>query len=1224
MKTLIHILHLEDDPTDTKRIQDCLVEGGLSCRISSVLTRTEFESILDNGKPDIILAAYRPDALDGMAALRLAQEKLAEVPFIFVSNTMGEEVIDALTQGATDYVLKQNLSRLVPAVQRALEKARARRQRREAYEALQQSNDRLRKIIDTAPLAIFDMDLDGNVDSVWNPAAEKMFGWRAPEVLGKPLPTVSADQLEETQQIRKRIHNGNIIQDLIVTRHKRDGMPINYRVFAAPLYDTKGRVSGDVTVLLDVTDSVHNRMINAARLHLLQFAANHSLEELLEETINETEKVTDSQIGFYHFVDDDQHSLTLQAWSTRTKAQFCKSNDKTLHYPIADAGVWVDCIRQGKPVIHNDYLSLPHRKGMPEGQVDIHREMVVPVMRGGRIKAVLGVGNKPTDYTEKDVEAISLMADLAWEITERKQVEERVSLMGFALNAIHEIVLLADEDGRFQYVNELASKYFGYSREALLNMGHQDIKPDHTPSGWRRHWEDLKKNRSLTFEKLVETKEGRHVPMEINAYYFEFQGTCYNLGLLRDISERKQAEQDRASNLRYFESMDKINRAIQRAEDQTKMLREVLDVVLAIFDCDRVFLLHPCDPDAPKWTIPMESCKPEYPGAEQLNIEVPMTPHTAENFRAVLAAKGPVTVGPGLSQQLPETIVEQFGVKSLMAMAIYPKTGSPWQFGIQQCASACVWTPEEIRQFENIGRRLEDALTNMLTQRDLRENEAFLDRIVEHIPNMIFVKDAKTLNFLRFNRAGEQLLGKKREELLGKNEYDFFPKAKAEIFLAKDRKVLDSKKRVDIPEETIGNKNGENLILHTQKIPILDENGTPQYLLGISEDITERKNLEAMLRQVQKMEAIGQLAGGIAHDFNNILSAITGFTELSLSTVESESQPFKYMARVLEACKRAKDLVNQILMFSRETVQELKPIQISLPVKEALRLVRASVPATIEIRSEILSKASAQADPTQIHQIIMNLCTNAMHAMRDKGGYLDIRLVDLTIEDNGKHKGYPDAKPGDYILLSVSDQGKGIEEHHIHRIFDPFYTTKEKGEGTGMGLSVVHGIVKSYGGLTYVHSKVGKGSRFDILLPALEILVADETLAQEEVPRGNESILLVDDESMLVEITTATLKSLGYRVIARTSPLEGLEAFKQNPARFDLVLTDMTMPKMTGIDLAEKIVQIRPEIPIILCTGFSANISPDSVSRIGIRCIINKPLLRRDVALEIRKALDEP
>ncbi len=404
--------------------------------------------------------------------------------------------------------------------------------------------------------------------------------------------------------------------------------------------------------------------------------------------------------------------------------------------------------------------------------------------------------------------------------------------------------------------------------------------------------------------------------------------------------------------------------------------------------------------------------------------------------------------------------------------------------------------------------------------------------------------------------------------------------------------------------------------------PLLDAEGKVIAAIEMVEDITERKQLEDKLRQIQKVEAIGQLAGGIAHDFNNILSAIIGYTELSQSSLEPESPVFDYLGQVLEAGQRAKELIDQILMFSRETAQELRPIRVSLPVEEALNLIRASVPSFVEIRSKILSEASALADPTQVHQIVMNLCTNAAHAMREKGGLLRVELTDITIDSEELHKHYPDAHTGQFIRLTVSDQGHGIDAQYIHRIFDPFFTTKKMGEGTGMGLSVVHGIVKSYGGFIYAHSREEQGSTFEILIPAQECSQTYVTELDTPIPTGSESVLFVDDETMIVDIVDKILKSLGYRVVAKTDAIEALEAFKNNPDNFDLVVTDMAMPKMSGLDLAEEIQKIKPGFPIVLCTGFDVKMNAAKIAEHGLSDIIYKPILRLNMATVVRNTLD--
>jgi PAS domain S-box-containing protein len=391
--------------------------------------------------------------------------------------------------------------------------------------------------------------------------------------------------------------------------------------------------------------------------------------------------------------------------------------------------------------------------------------------------------------------------------------------------------------------------------------------------------------------------------------------------------------------------------------------------------------------------------------------------------------------------------------------------------------------------------------------------------------------------------------------------------------------------------------------------------------LTILRDITESKAIEAQLWQARKMGSIGTLAGGIAHDFNNILSGIMGYTELALDSVERESQLYNNLQEVFRAGNRARDLVKQILTFSRQTGQDRKPIQVRHIVNEALKFLRASLPSSTEVRRNIQSDALVLADPTQIHQVLMNLCTNADHAMREKGGVLEVKLEEVELDADFTAL-QPDMKPGAYLNLTVSDTGNGMPPDVLERIFDPFFTTKETGEGTGMGLSVVHGIIGSYGGAITAYSEPGQGSTFKVYLPIIETRKEAHIGPEESIPTGSERILFVDDESVLVNMGKQIFESLGYDVATRTSSIEALELFKNQPDRFDLVITDMTMPNMTGEDLAQELMRIKPNIPIILCTGFSAKIDDQKASAVGIRALVMKPIVKREIATTVRKVLD--
>jgi PAS domain S-box-containing protein len=383
----------------------------------------------------------------------------------------------------------------------------------------------------------------------------------------------------------------------------------------------------------------------------------------------------------------------------------------------------------------------------------------------------------------------------------------------------------------------------------------------------------------------------------------------------------------------------------------------------------------------------------------------------------------------------------------------------------------------------------------------------------------------------------------------------------------------------------------------------------------------ERERLREQLFQAQKMEAIGTLAGGIAHDFNNLLGTILGYSEMALEDVPRDSAVHWNLQEILSAGKRARDLVRQILTFSRRTEHERQPIQLHLIISEALRFLRPSLPATIEIHQHYDTTASTiLADPTQMHQVLMNLCTNAAYAMCETGGVLEVRLeaVEVTADFATAH---PPLSPGPYARLTVQDTGHGMESDILEHIFEPFFTTKPVGEGTGLGLPVVHGIVANHGGAVTVTSVPRQGTTFHIYLPRFDN-TSGENIPEIETIRGNERILFVDDEAALARWGEQTLERLGYDVVACTSSVEALNRFRAAPQGFDLLITDRTMPGMTGEVLAREVKRIRPDLPIILCTSFSTTMTREEAETMGIQAYLVKPIMRQDLALAIRQVLD--
>jgi signal transduction histidine kinase/CheY-like chemotaxis protein len=382
---------------------------------------------------------------------------------------------------------------------------------------------------------------------------------------------------------------------------------------------------------------------------------------------------------------------------------------------------------------------------------------------------------------------------------------------------------------------------------------------------------------------------------------------------------------------------------------------------------------------------------------------------------------------------------------------------------------------------------------------------------------------------------------------------------------------------------------------------------------------------ERQLQQVMKLQAIGTLAGGIAHDFNNILFPIVGYTELTMDDIPEDSQARQNLEEILKATNRAKELVQQILTFSRQGGQERKPLQVQFLIKEALKLLRATIPSTIDIEYNVDEECGhIMGDPTQIHQVVMNLCTNAYHAMQETGGTLEVALkeVDISYEKSVERVGM---KVGRHLELMVKDTGHGMGAEVLERIFEPYYTTKELGKGTGLGLSVIHGIIKNHGGDISVSSQLDKGTTFTVYLPVIDdVDIEIEPVQKIIATQGNEHILLVDDEKQIIDIEQQILERLGYTVTPKTDSQEALKEFAALPEKFDLVITDMTMPKITGDQLARKLMDIKPEIPVILCTGYNETINEEKALAMGIDKFIMKPIVKDDLARIIRTVLDTP
>ncbi|MBF0497181.1 MAG: PAS domain S-box protein [Deltaproteobacteria bacterium] len=573
-----------------------------------------------------------------------------------------------------------------------------------------------------------------------------------------------------------------------------------------------------------------------------------------------------------------------------------------------------------------------------------------------------------------------------------------------------------------------------------------------------------------------------------------------------------------------------------------------------------------------------------------------------------------------------DAALQEMAAESYVGTALWSSEGRP--IGLIAVIGRYVLDNPQLAEsiLKLVAVRAAGELERQQTEAALKESEERFRIIFDEAPDGFLVADRQSQRFIMANRMICAMLGYNWAELKQLGVFDIHPAADliriVDLFEKQVRGEIDLIQ--DIP---VKRKDGSVFYADILSSPI-NISGV-ESLLGMFRDCTERVNageekarLEALLRQAQKMEAIGTLAGGIAHDFNNILGTIFGYTQLAIDDAKSGLANLEFLGEIFKSAKRARDLVQQILVLSRQSRHEKKPVDVSVIIEEGIKFLRASLPSNVVIRKEMsVGEAVILGDSTQIHQVLINLGTNAAHAMAEKGGNLDIGLTDFHLDADSATR-YVDLKPGPYLKLTVQDSGHGIAPSVIDRIFDPFFTTKDIGKGTGMGLSIVHGIVKHHGGSVNAYSEPGKGSIFSVLLPKfIGVKAAEITEVTTEIPRGSERVLLVDDEPGLIATHENILVRLGYRVTSSTSSLEALEMFKASPQDYDLVITDMTMPYMTGDNLAREIMSLRPEIPVILCTGYSETFNEEKIHETGIKGFLMKPIEVLRLAKLIRQLL---
>ncbi len=764
--------------------------------------------------------------------------------------------------------------------------------------------------------------------------------------------------------------------------------------------------------------------------------------------------------------------------------------------------------------------------------------------------------------------------ELEAEGEKRRQTEKSLQESNDNFRAVVELAhdgVVVIQDNEYKYVNEAWIRTCGYSMDELRGKTIEDLVVPEDKRKILGHYQTRIEGdyAPSMYETQIMSKDGTIKDLELSASIINWEGRPADMAVLRDTTVRRQADE-----------------TLRESEEKYKTLIEMCPDPIMIFQDHQVKLINSA------FTKLFGYSKDEI---SQINDYALVQEQDRE---ATINRVGSRVLGKDVSKYYSQNLVAKNG--DIIPCEI---SASVINYDKRPAGMILVRDITERKQAEEA----------------LRISNRKFSSIFTASPNAIIISSLNERRILDVNDKCIQLSGYSREELVGQSldKVNLWGDQEQQN---KFKTLLKEKGEILNFEMTFAKKSGE---LGTGIVSgVLFTLGGEPCVLAILNDITAFRHLEAQLRQAQKIESLGTLAGGIAHEFNNIIGIIIGNTELAISDVSDEHGAYRNLEEIQTASLRAREVVRQLLAFSRKTRETFRPLSLSPLVKDTLKLIQSSIPSTIKIRQNISAKSdTVNADLTQINQVIINLCTNASHAMQEKGGTIEVSLdnIELGEDDLGR---YHDLSAGNYVRLKVSDTGCGIAEGTISSIFDPFFTTKDVGQGTGLGLSVVHGIIKDHGGDINVRSEQGKGTSFHILFPVVDWILEPDAQPSEPTPRGIERILFVDDEQSIVFAAKHNLEGLGYKVVGDTDPVHALKTFQEEPDEIDLVITDATMPGMTGDGLAREILKIRPDCPVILCTGYSERISEEMAQEMGIKAFVMKPVVTHEMANLIRQVLD--
>jgi PAS domain S-box-containing protein len=958
-----------------------------------------------------------------------------------------------------------------------------------------------------------------------------------------------------------------------------------------PHYGDDGEIVGVIGIAIDITrrkerdESLQRKrnILGALSRAQARFIADTDARTVFEQVLTDFLSLTQSEYGFLSEVHYSRkgesylktHALTNIAWDSETRAIYEKSLSGGIEFFNLDT-LFGAVMITGEPVIANDPARDTRSGGLPEGHPPLDAFLGLPMLISGKLVGVIGMANRPGGYDEGLVQFLRPLtatcaniiaahkAEVQRKISE-EQVEQQKDFLQKILSSLtHPFYVIDANDYTIKLANTASSFTEVPEGTHCYELTHRQSEPcrgEH-PCPLREVRETKK---PVTVEHVHYDRQGEPRLYEVNAYpLFDRDGDVeqvieYSL----DITRRKKAEE-----------------ALKDSEGRLKSFYDAAFEAIAISDEERLIDVNP------KFTEMFGYSREEVIGRSVMDL-------VAEEDREMVLGR----IRSGYDKPYEHRGLRKDG--TVIFLEVHGQT------------------------IESDGRSVRVVNINDITERrrsieELRKSEEKYRTLFEESKDSLFVTTPGG-RIVDANQAAVTLLGLDRKEDLLRLDL------KRDVYAdpgERDRflEIMRDPEFVDDFETVLKRTDGQLLTTRISGNAVHDERGEQIVYRVAVRDITAQKRLQTQLHHAQKMESIGTLAGGIAHDFNNILTPImahVGYLQLELP---QENPLREDLGQILQAAERARDLVKQILAFSRREESKRRPVALQPLLKETKKLLRATFPSTIDIRDDIdPACGNVLADSARIHQVLMNLGTNAHHAMRDGGGILRLGLEMV----DAKTAGTLDLEPGEYARITVSDTGEGMDKMTRARIFEPYFTTKGAGEGSGLGLAVVHGIVASHKGTISVESLPGEGSTFRVYLP-LSAEGDCEAVPEEamQVSGGSERILFVDDEAGIIAIGERILSSLGYRVTSFTSSLEALKRFRSSPDDFDLVVTDQTIPQMTGIEFAGKVLETRPETPVIICTGFSRELDEEMVREHGARGLIMKPFTVEGLAGMVRRVLD--